>query len=212
MRDTGFPAGELLAWNSPARRVLPWRCEATTAWGLLLAEIMLKRELGERVVPVWQEAIAAYPTPSHMLSANRSGLVGLLKPLGLQNQRAHALKHISAILVRRYHGEVPDYQALLDIRWVGPYTAGAIEVFHRGGRVQLLDPNILRVGSRFFGIEAHRKSGPRIGELMLQSAPDGKVAEYYYAVLDLGALCCRRRPLCGACPISESCAELQGAA
>lgn len=195
----------LLIWNATPRRDLPWRSPDTSEWGLLVAEILLKREQGERVGVIWQELAELCPTPSHLLRADASELAHLLKPLGLQNQRVRALKHIAAILVGKHKGKVPAYGKLSEVKWVGPYTAGALEVFHRGGRVPLVDPNICRVGSRVFGVSEARKNRADLSQRVLNSAPRGDEASFYYAVLDLGALVCRARPRCPECPIAPTC-------
>lgn len=196
----------MLEWGKRNFRDLPWRKPGTPEWHFLIAEILLKREIGERAVQIWLELVKRYPTPGKLAKARRKTLVKLLKPLGLQNQRADALLALAKAIDSRYGGQVPPYAELLELPWVGQYTAGAVEVFCRRGRAQMLDPNILRVGTRFFGLPCKAAAEKQnIATRMLKAAPDGKEAEFYYAVLDLGAKICTKRPRCNICPLANLC-------
>ena len=82
---------------------------------------------------------------------------------------------------------------------IGRSTAGAILALSRGERFPILDGNVKRVLSRFFGVE---------GDLTERAASSGsgsspsmharrKVDVYTQAIMDLGAtVCTRRKPLC----------------
>lgn len=202
-----IPIARLLDWGKDNFRNLPWRDKGTPEWHLLIAEILLKREIGERVVPVWQELIRRYSVPAKLARARRKTLIRIITPLGLQNQRTDALLSLAKVITQQYGGVVPGYSELCSLPWIGPYTAGAVEVFARGGRVPLLDPNILRVGSRYFGIPHNTaKQRKEIAAAVLNSAPLGNERAYYYAVLDLGAKVCKNKPKCAKCPLEGDCA------
>ena len=53
----------LIAWYEANARDLPWRAPGTTAWGVLLSEVMSHQTQVDRVAPIWQEWIARWPTP-----------------------------------------------------------------------------------------------------------------------------------------------------
>lgn len=196
----------LLAWGKEHFRAFPWRSPQTSPWQLLVAEVLLKRELGDRVTEVWRTLVKRYPTPEKMARARLLTLERLLRPLGLQGQRARTLKAVAGALAAS-GGVVPRYQSLLELPGVGPYIAGAVEVFAHGGRVPLLDPNILRVGSRYYGRPASQAASRRqLAQDLLAVAPTGNEKAFYYALLDLGALTCRKVPACPACPLVATCA------
>jgi A/G-specific adenine glycosylase len=205
--DRRIPVQALLDWGAKNFRAFPWREPGIPEWHLFVAEVLLKREVGERAVAVWKELVLRYPDPATLLRARREVLVRILKPLGLQNQRADALLGVAKAVVHRFGGKLPPYADLLELPWVGPYTAGAIEIFARGGRVPLLDPNLLRVGSRYFGVPGDTARGKlQIAQTLLHNAPLGLEAAYYYAILDLGAMVCKKRPRCASCPLGTHCA------
>ena len=195
----------LLMWGKEHFRAFPWRNPQTSPWQLLVAEVLLKRELGDRVTEVWRTLVTRYPTPEKMARARRSTLERLLRPLGLQGQRAQTLTAVARALAAS-GGIVPRYQSLLELPGVGPYIAGAVEVFAHGGRAPLLDPNILRIGSRYYGRPATQAASRRqLARDLLAAAPVGNEKAFYYALLDLGALLCRKSPMCSICPLNPAC-------
>lgn len=201
-----MPVPALLTWGAANFRDLPWRHPGVSEWHFLIAEVLLKREIGERAAPIWAELIRRYPTPARLARARRTSLVRILKPLGLQNQRADTLLRLAKIIKDEFEGQLPPYETLLKLPGVGPYAAGALEIFVRGGRVPLLDPNIVRIGTRFFGLKATSARERRhLAQMILDHAPHGDEASYYYALLDLGAKVCRTKPKCAECPLSSHC-------
>src|SRR5437016_1455006 len=75
-------------------RNFPWRAPKTSAFGLLLAELLLAQTKAEDVARIWPRLVSTYPTPKHLSQARLSSLRGLVKSLGLQNQRAKALHNV----------------------------------------------------------------------------------------------------------------------
>ena len=45
----------LLSWFDANERDLPWRRPGTSAWGVLLSEVMSQQTPVARVAPVWEE-------------------------------------------------------------------------------------------------------------------------------------------------------------
>lgn len=133
-------------------RNFPWRRKKTKDFHLLIAEVLLAQTKAPDVAQVWPVLISRYQKPEDLASVNRSALKALLRPLGLQNQRAKALQTIATVLVERHHGEVPhDVAQLLSLPHVGLYTAAAVASFAFGKRVPIVDTNVLRVLGRITG-------------------------------------------------------------
>src|SRR5690606_9521195 len=62
----------ILEWYENNARDLPWRTPDRTPWGVLVSEIMLQQTPVSRVLPVWHEWMARWPTPK-ALAAEPSG-------------------------------------------------------------------------------------------------------------------------------------------
>src|SRR5690606_24214972 len=85
----------------------------------------------------------------------------------------------------------------------------------RSARHPILDGNVKRVLTRYFGIEGfpgEKKTEQRLWLLAEACTPHERVAHYTQAIMDLGAtLCTRSRPVCPTCPLGESCvARIEG--
>jgi A/G-specific adenine glycosylase len=63
------PLPELRAWYAGSRRDLPWRRPGTTAWGVLVSEIMLQQTPVSRVLSVYDEWMARWPSPAALAAA-----------------------------------------------------------------------------------------------------------------------------------------------
>ena len=115
-----------------------------------------------------------------------------------------------AILLLKEGGIFPEqYNDILALRGIGPYTASAIASFAFSLPHAVIDGNVVRVLSRVFGISAPLKDPATVkmyaklaDELLDKSDP----ATYNQAIMDFGAVVCKpRQPLCSTCPISADC-------
>jgi A/G-specific adenine glycosylase len=92
---------------------------------------------------------------------------------------------------------------------VGSYTAAAIASFVFKEKVAVVDGNVIRVLSRYFGIEvafdtaAGRKQFvEKANALIDETQPD----KFNQAIMDFGATVCKpKKPRCTACPFQKSC-------
>jgi len=196
--------GELLAWGEVVRRDLPWR-RTRDPWGVLVSELMLQQTQVQRVVPRWQAFIDELPTPAACAAAPVGDVVRAWTGLGY-NRRAVNLHRAATIVVERHAGRLPeDLEGLLSLPGVGPYTARAVLVFAHERDVGLVDTNAGRFVARAL---AGRAIPLREAQALADAAvPAGAGWAWGQAVFDLGAaVCARRRPRCGSCPIVTRCA------
>lgn len=190
-------------------RKFPWRLRGTSAYRMLVAEVLLRQTKAEDVVEVWRFLVGAYPTPAALAAARLDVLRRVLRPLGLNRQRAIALKRISEAVVRELGGRVPNtLETLLSLPHVGLYAACALLSFKYGARAPIVDTNILRVFGRITGQDLGKdlRRNPDAWSLAWSILPRKHAAEHNYGLLDFAALVCRpRAPLCNACPLRRSC-------
>jgi A/G-specific adenine glycosylase len=192
------------------RRTFDWRKKNLPSFHLLLAEVLLVQTKAEDVAVVWPQIVRKYPTPAALSRARASSLVKLLRPLGLQNQRAKSLLTISRALLRDFGGRVPrSTEALLSIPHLGLYTAAAVGCFAFGERLPIVDANVLRVLGRVHGIEsgADLRRSPEIWSLAWKLLPEKNCKVHNYGILDFAGTVCRaQRPRCESCGLNEHCA------
>ncbi|KZT21156.1 DNA glycosylase [Neolentinus lepideus HHB14362 ss-1] len=68
-------------------------------WKLLVATMFLNKTSGRYAIPVFWEVVKRWPTPHALSSANETELIELIKPLGLQRQRAKRLIQLSSVYI-----------------------------------------------------------------------------------------------------------------
>ena len=206
-------AATLIAWQAQAgRHHLPWQ-QARTAYRVWVSEIMLQQTQVGTVTPYYQRFMARFPDVRSLAAAPLDEVLHLWSGLGYY-ARARNL-HRAAILIRDdFAGNFPaSFAAVAALPGVGRSTAGAILALSHGQRFPILDGNVRRVLSRYFGVatpQGERATLKRLWELSEACTPDTQLTEYTQAIMDLGAtVCVRRAPLCAVCPLSPGCSARQ---
>jgi A/G-specific adenine glycosylase len=202
-------AAALLDWHDrDGRRDLPWQHERTP-YRVWVSEIMLQQTQVATVIPYYQRFMQHFPQLDRLAAAPLDEVLHLWSGLGYY-ARARNL-HRAAVRIREQHaGEFPQaFDAIAALPGIGRSTAGAILALARGERFPILDGNVRRVLSRYFGVagaRADRSGEKRLWALSERCTPQARIADYTQAIMDLGAtLCVRSRPLCTQCPLAAAC-------
>lgn len=179
----------------------------------MIAELLLKRTTATAVARVYQCFLDRFPSLQAIDLTHEEELVGALSGVGLQRQRARALKRLASWILTK-HGEEPprDLDRLLEVPGLGRYSAAAILTFGYDLPVAILDANVERILSRVF-----RNSLPArppenlLAEIAQNLLPREGYQEYNYGLLDLGRQVCRYvDPKCAACPLDPVCDYSRG--
>jgi A/G-specific adenine glycosylase len=200
---------DLLAWYQRSRRDLPWR-RTRDPYAIWLSEVMLQQTRVETVIPYYERFVAAYSNVHALAEAPLEDVLRLWSGLGYY-RRARML-HAAARDIDCHHGgSFPDTAAgLLEIKGIGPYTAGAVASIAWGEAVPVVDGNVARVLSRLFALEAEEGARSRdlwelAGSLVAAEDP----SSWNQALMELGAtVCTPRRPRCPTCPVRLHCEAL----
>jgi A/G-specific adenine glycosylase len=203
-----FLKGFFLKYARKHYRRLPWRRAAVSAFQLLLAEFLLKQTKAEDVAKVWPELVRRFPSAKRLEKARKADLLKILRPLGLQNQRAVSLIRLAKALLAKFDGEVPDnVQSLLSLPGVGLYTAAAVCSFKFGKRAPIVDANVLRVFGRITGTAcgSDLRRSERAWALAWALLPSSGCDRHNYGILDFAAKLCTKTPDCKHCPLRRNC-------
>src|SRR5215467_10500214 len=198
----------LLQWYASEHRDLPWRL-THDPYAILVSEMMLQQTQVERVLPKYQQFLAAFPTLADLAAASTAAVISAWVPLGY-NMRAVRLQSIARQVIAEYDGRIPDtINDLLRLKGIGRYTAGAIACFAYHKQVATVDTNIRRVLHRIFlGLEYPE---PKIKDAEMlsfaeQVLPAGEAYNWNQALMDLGAtICTSNNPQCSQCPLQTTC-------
>ena len=202
----------LIYWYLQNRRELPWR-KTNNPYFIWLSEIMLQQTRVAQGLDYYLKFTETFPTVFDLANADESTVLKMWQGLGYYS-RARNLHFTAKHIVNELNGEFPStFAAIIKLKGIGDYTAAAIASFAFNEPTAVVDGNVYRVLSRYFGIETPINSSKGVKEFknLAQSLIDKKEpANYNQAIMEFGAIQCKpKKPLCMFCPLSESCAALQ---
>ncbi|MFD0799019.1 A/G-specific adenine glycosylase [Maribacter chungangensis] len=203
---------KILEWYNKNKRDLPWRA-STDPYKIWLSEIILQQTRVAQGTPYYLNFIETFPKVSDLASAKQETVLKLWQGLGYYS-RARNLHAAAKMVVDDYGGRFPDtYKKLITLKGVGDYTASAISSICFNERQAVVDGNVYRVLSRYFGVEIPINSTAGIKyfkELALEVLHESNVRDYNQGIMEFGAIqCTPKNPNCGQCPLKESCVALK---
>ncbi len=199
----------LLHWHTHSNtREMPWKGEMDP-YKIWLSEIILQQTRVEQGLAYYNKFTQAYPTVFDLAKAKDQTVFKLWEGLGYYN-RCRNLLATSREIVKNFNGKFPnDYETLLTLKGVGPYTAAAIASFAFNAPHAVLDGNVYRVIARYEGIDVptDTTAGKKIFETRAAALLDKKRAGLYnQAIMDFGATVCKPlAPTCNNCPLQKTC-------
>ena len=198
----------LLKWHyGENKRTMPWKGEKD-AYKVWLSEIILQQTRVEQGWNYYEKFIQQYPTVIQLANAKDETVFKLWEGLGYYT-RCRNLLYTARVIRDNYNGRFPsDYKAVLNLKGIGNYTAAAIVSFCFNQPYAVVDGNVLRVLSRFFGIETPIDSteGKKLFSKLAQECLDTACpGEYNQSIMDFGATVCKPVPACRQCPLQKHC-------
>jgi len=204
----------LLRWYDAHQRDMPWRVPPASGnqpdpYRVLVSEQMLQQTQVATVIPYFHRWMAALPDIRALADADEQQVLTLWQGLGYYN-RARNLHKAAKVIIAEHHGQVPaSVEQLKKLPGVGPYTAGAVASIAFGAATPLVDGNVMRVLTRWFGIEQDITATPTKNALWALAGslvPDDRPGDFNQALMELGAtVCLPRHPACLTCPVREQC-------
>ena len=199
----------LLPWYAQCHRELPWRRDREP-YHVWLSEIMLQQTRVEAVKGYYERFLHRLPTIKTLAEAPEDVLLKLWEGLGYYS-RVRNLQKAAMQIVEKHKGVFPrEYQEILALPGIGPYTAGAISSICFEQPTPAVDGNVLRVVMRL------QACADPITEVSVQKEVARKLAAIYpkdncgdftQALMELGATVCvpNGAPACHCCPLAEIC-------
>lgn len=228
-------ATDLNNWFAEHGRDLLWRHPETSAWGVLVSEVMAQQTPVRRVEPLWREWMLKWPQPADLAEAPTADVLRAWANLGYP-RRALRLQECARACVEKHEGKVPTTIAELEaLPGVGSYTARAVAAFAYGQAVPVVDTNVRRVYRRV--VDGEFLQGPArsrdlrdVAQLLPFVDEDPSISRRQLrnkqlpdlhqgdpgqreaanvmcaSLMELGALVCTAtNPKCDSCPIENQC-------
>lgn len=198
----------LIEWYLQNKRDLPWR-NTTDPYKIWLSEIMLQQTRVAQGLPYYYKFLENFPKVENLANANEDLVLKLWQGLGYYS-RARNLHATAKHVANNLGGKFPDtYKELKKLKGVGDYTASAIASISFNEAQPVVDGNVYRVLSRFFGVQLPINSTEGIKffkELAHKVKSEDAIATYNQAIMEFGAIQCKpQSPDCQVCPLQNEC-------
>ncbi len=198
----------LIDWYIKHKRDLPWR-ETGDAYKIWLSEIILQQTRVQQGLKYYNMFTRRFPDVKSLAAADEKEVLLLWEGLGYYSRARNLLK-AARIILSEYKGQFPDqYDELLKLPGIGPYTAAAIASFAFGMEYPAIDGNVKRLFSRILVLEE-----PQDSPVFMKTAYTFGVhlingrdaAMFNQATMELGAMVCTpKKPNCAICPVQDLC-------
>lgn len=198
----------LIDWYTKNKRELPWR-NTTNPYHIWLSEIILQQTRVNQGLPYYESFTSKFQTVNDLANASEDEVLKLWQGLGYYS-RARNLHTTAKFINANLNGIFPkQYDEIIKLKGIGPYTAAAIASFAYKEPVAVVDGNVFRVISRYFGIfddisttKTRTVFQNLANELICKNDPD----LFNQAIMDFGATqCTPKNPDCLNCIFEENC-------
>ncbi len=202
---------EIIDWYHQHKRDLPWR-HTTDPYVIWLSEVILQQTRVAQGLPYFHRFLSHFPNVTAFADAPEEEILLHWQGLGYYS-RARNMHQAAKAVVAEHGGVFPSrYNDLVKLKGIGEYTAAAIASFSANEARAVLDGNVFRLLSRYFGIDEPINSS-RGKKLFLRLADDlldrTYPGLYNQAVMEFGAIQCKpNSPDCGDCVLRTDCRAL----
>ncbi len=198
----------IINWYSDNKRDLPWR-HTVNPYFIWLSEIILQQTQVKQGLPYYKSFVKTFPTVYDLAKSDEQTVLKLWQGLGYYS-RARNLHFTAKYIVNELGGNFPNsYSEIIKLKGIGDYTASAIASIAFGETTAVVDGNVYRVLSRFFGIETPINSTKGIKEfkaLATELIDKREPATFNQAIMEFGAQQCKpKKPYCIICPLQSGC-------
>ena len=212
MSANDFFSIKIQQWYSENKRDLPWRHD-NDPYKVWLSEIILQQTRVAYGESYYNLFATNFPNVHQLAAASEDKVLKLWQGLGYYN-RARNLHKTAILVANNMDGIFPTtYKDLLALPGVGPYTAAAISSICYHEPHAVVDGNVYRVLSRFFGIKIPidlHQSKKQFETLANDLLDPNQPGNYNQAIMEFGAIQCKpKSPNCHQCILNQSCVAQQ---
>ncbi|MDC1081006.1 A/G-specific adenine glycosylase [Flavobacteriaceae bacterium] len=199
---------QLMAWYKINKRSFPWR-QTTDPYRVWLSEVIMQQTRVAQGTPYYTSFIENFPTIDHLAAAKEQQVLKLWQGLGYYS-RARNLHYTAKVIVSEYDSVFPKtFKELLTLKGIGDYTASAISSICFNEPQAVIDGNVYRVLSRYFGKDTPIDASHALKEFKILATElmgGESPGEFNQALMEFGALqCTPKNPVCNTCIFQNEC-------
>jgi A/G-specific adenine glycosylase len=198
-------------WYQKNKRDLPWR-RTKDPYRIWISEIILQQTRIEQGLDYYLKFLEKFPDINSLAEADEEEVLKIWQGLGYYS-RARNLHSAAMEIMALHHGVFPKtYDGIRKLKGIGDYTAAAIASIAFRISTPVVDGNVLRLFSRFFGInepiDKVKGKAAILGKANQLINPEHP-GDFNQAIMEFGALQCKPAPNCNICPLKSVCVAFQ---
>jgi len=202
---------QLLKWYLINKRDLPWR-QNKDPYSVWISEIILQQTRVSQGTQYYNNFMKRFPNIEELSISKESEVLKAWQGLGYYN-RAINLHKTSREIFKNLNGIFPSkYEDLIKLKGIGDYTASAISSICFDEYNPVVDGNVLRFLTRYYGIKdpidskTTQNKVKEIGKKLIDKTDSP--GDFNQAMMEFGALICTPFPDCNSCVLSSKCISL----
>ena len=205
-------SNHIINWYRENQRDLPWR-STKDPYKIWLSEIILQQTQVKQGLPYYTKFVSAFPNVDQLAKASEEEVLKLWQGLGYYS-RARNLHYTAKYISKELNGIFPNtYNDIIKLKGVGKYTAAAISSFAFNQATPVLDGNVFRLLSRYFGVDTPintTEGDKQFSALVTTVFNFDNPSEHNQAIMEFGALLCKpKSPDCMFCSLQSDCVAYQ---
>lgn len=182
----------ILDWYDEQKIDLPWRRNQNPYY-IWISEVMLQQTRVDTVIPYFENFIQEFPEIIDLAKAPEEKVLKMWEGLGYYS-RARNLKAAAEQIMIKHRGIFPNKpEDIIQLKGIGPYTAGAISSMAFNLPTPAIDGNLMRVLSRLFEIDldiSKAKNRKVFETVALYLIDHDRPGDFNQALMDLGRTIC----------------------
>lgn len=176
---------------------------------LLIAVILSAQCTDKRVNMITPALFEAFPTPEALANTTPEVVFEYIRSVSYPNNKAKHLVGMAQMLVKYFHGEVPDtLENLIKLPGVGRKTANVIQSVVFNKAAMAVDTHVFRVSHRI-GLVPQTCTTPLATEKhLVKYIPKELIpTAHHWLILHGRYVCTARNPKCEECGLNGICKE-----
>ncbi len=200
---------QVIAYFKQAIPVAETELHYENPFQLLIAVILSAQCTDKRVNMITPALFEAFPTPEALANTTPEVVFEYIRSVSYPNNKAKHLVGMAQMLVKDFHGEVPDtLENLIKLPGVGRKTANVIQSVVFNKAAMAVDTHVFRVSHRI-GLVPQTCTTPLATEKhLVKYIPKELIpTAHHWLILHGRYVCTARNPKCEECGLNGICKE-----
>ena len=184
-------------------------CTTKNPFQLLIAVILSAQCTDKRVNMITPPLFRDFPTPEALAASTPEVIFEYIRSVSYPNNKSKHLVGMAQMLVKDFHGEVPDtLEQLVKLPGVGRKTANVIQSVVFNKAAMAVDTHVFRVSHRI-GLVPQTCTTPLATEkYLIKYIPEELIpTAHHWLILHGRYVCTARNPKCESCGLNGLCKE-----